>query len=330
MKTLSIIIPSYNTEKFIDKNMSVFFTEGILDNLEILIINDGSKDNTEKKARVWEEKFPEVVNVISKENGGHGSVINTGIRYANGKYFKVIDGDDWVDIKGLISLAKFLEQSEIDLIINSFYTLNETNNKYKKHSFSNVEYGKEYVFEDIVKSVSYIPLHAWTIRTDILKNNNIKVTEKCFYEDFQYVIYPVPYIKNVIFLQNPVYVYLVGQQSQSVSDNSVLKNVDMHTQIIEDSIHYYNKIECSSVKKIYIQRNILNLIKSHYNIYLRNYNVAGVYENLKNFDSYLMDISDEFYIEVAKKYKYIKYVRKNQLFFLLNAVFLKGFKSVSR
>ncbi len=330
MKTLSIIIPSYNTEKFLNKNLPQFLNHEIQDKLEILIINDGSNDNTEKIAKKWEQNYQGIIRVISKSNGGHGSVINCGIKEASGKYFKVVDGDDWVNTKGLVSLLKFLENSNTDLVVNSYFLCNEQTGKYQKKEFRNVEKKHEYTLDNVIKKIDYIPLHAWTIKTSILGKNKLWLTEKCFYEDFEYVIYPIPYINTVIFLDFPVYVYLVGQQVQSVSDKSVLKNANMHMQIIQDSIKYYEnvKMSISCEKSEYIYLNILNLIKSHYNIYLRNYLSKGVYDKMLEADKQLFQVSQLFYGDVGKKYRYIVWIRKNKLYFLISAVMIKVLKAI--
>ena len=96
-KILSITIPSYNVEKYIDKCVQSMLVDSILDDIEILIVNDGSKDSTPEIAKGYVEKYPQTVRLIDKENGGHGSTINAGIREATGKYFKVVDGDDWLN-----------------------------------------------------------------------------------------------------------------------------------------------------------------------------------------------------------------------------------------
>lgn len=330
MKVLSIIIPSYNTEKFIDKNIPTFLEKTILEDLEILVVDDGSKDATALVAKRWEEKYRNTIRVISKENGGHGSVINTGIEQAKGKYFKVVDGDDWVDTQGLITLMKYLKNAETDLIINPYYLVNESHNYQKrKVEFPNIIYDKEYALEEIIKGLQYIPLHAWTIKSNILKENSIAVTEKCYYEDFQYVMYPIPYIKTVIFLRAAVYEYLVGQQGQSVSDKSVFRNREMHFQIIKDSILYYEskKEYMSRNKREYFYFNILNLIKSHYNIYLRNYKNESSYDEMRKFDRELRTVSHEFYRGVGKNFVYVKLLRtKNKILFYAEGMLLRIIK----
>ena len=103
-KILTVTVPSYNVEKFLENTLDSFVDERVLDDIEVLIVDDGSKDKTAEIGRKYEEKYPDTFRVISKENGGHGSTINRGIGEAKGKYFKVVDGDDWVDQDGFAEL----------------------------------------------------------------------------------------------------------------------------------------------------------------------------------------------------------------------------------
>ena len=97
MKTLSVVVPVYNTENYIKRCLDFMLVDEIIDDLEVILVNDGSKDNSIKIMRDYESRFPESVVVVDKENGGHGSTINAGLKIASGKYFRVIDSDDWVN-----------------------------------------------------------------------------------------------------------------------------------------------------------------------------------------------------------------------------------------
>ena len=105
-KVLTITIPSYNVEKYLNQTLDSFIQEEILADIEVLIVDDGSKDRTPLIGKEYEEKYPGTFRVISKENGGHGSTINRGILEARGRYFKVVDGDDWVNTGDFVKLVK--------------------------------------------------------------------------------------------------------------------------------------------------------------------------------------------------------------------------------
>lgn len=234
-KILSVVIPSYNVEKFLRQTLESFVEESILDKVEILIVNDGSQDHTEAIGKEYEKKYPQTFRVISKENGGHGSTINRGIKECTGKYFKVVDGDDWVNTSDFKSLVDKLETCEADYVITNYYEVYEESGKkvpveYKallETSKKDEWHGK---FEDIVGKV--IPsMHALVLKSSILKENQIRLDEHCFYVDVEYILYPLPYVETVAYYDLHVYMYRLGQVAQSVSMAGFRKHIQNHITV---------------------------------------------------------------------------------------------------
>ena len=315
MKLLTIVIPSYNTESFIDKNMKTFIDERLFEKVEILIVNDGSNDHTAELASKYEEDYKEYVRLINKENGGHGSAINKGIQEAKGKYFKVIDADDWVNTENLVRLTSDLGNIDVDLVVNPYVTIDQQT---KREHFCSYEFINgnlpEGAFKTVLEKYIRLALHSVTYRTSILRDNNITVTEKCFYEDFQYVLYPMPYIKTMTILSYPVYWYLIGQKSQSVHAVNTLKNVEMYYKVFCDSVCFYEEhlpYDSAEVDN-YIQYNILLFLRSLYNIYLRNGNVKRIKKMMNEMDERVRKVSPFFYDQVAKEFFYIRLLRANK------------------
>ncbi len=110
-KLLTVVVPAYNAEKYLKHNLDSLCIDGVLDELEIIVVDDGSTDNTADIIDSYADKYPQTIIPIHKENGGHGSGINTGIKHATGKYFRVIDADDWADAKDLRGLIKFIKDN---------------------------------------------------------------------------------------------------------------------------------------------------------------------------------------------------------------------------
>ena len=331
MKYLSIIIPSYNTESFIDKNMKTFIDERLFNDVEIILVNDGSKDNTAKKAAEYEALYPGFVRFIDKENGGHGSVINRGIKEATGRYYKVIDADDWVDTDNLVLLVERLKVSNVDLVLNPYIKIHQVTNETKTCSvFPPDMVEKNISFEDFQNRGIGLALHSITIKTSILRDNGISLTEKCFYEDFQYTLYPVPYIKTVMLLNFPVYYYLVGQKSQSVSAISGLKNMGMYIKVFKDSVKYYDKVSGNFSKELkkYMEDEICKYLRSMYNIFLRNDSTTVIRNAMLVADKEIAEISPYFYKRVGKKNPYIKVLRYGScMFFKVVSFVFKKYKS---
>ena len=236
-KVLSIVVPSYNTSGFLDKNISTLLDERILKELEVLIVDDGSTDDTAEKAGRYEELCPDTVHVISKKNGGHGSVINVGIERAQGMYFKVVDGDDWVDTQNLCRLIRDLEGQDSDLVINPYNKVYSGSSKVKMITLAS-DYGKGILFDTVCSRYPRLEIQSITFRTGLLRGHGIRVRERCFYEDCEYDLFPTPFIDTVTVLDYPVYQYLVGQTGQSVSAFNVLKNHEMHYQVIRDCMGF--------------------------------------------------------------------------------------------
>ena len=125
-KILTIVIPSYNVEEYLDECLQSFINSSVMNDVEVLIINDGSLDSTPDIAIKYQEQYPDTFRLINKENGGHGSTINTGVAEAKGKYFKVVDGDDWVNTQSFVELVMRLKKTDIDLVASQYTWINHT------------------------------------------------------------------------------------------------------------------------------------------------------------------------------------------------------------
>lgn len=240
-KVLSIIIPSYNAEGFLDNILSEICLIDSLDKLEVLVINDGSNDNTSIVAEKYTKKAPNAIRLISKKNGGHGSAINCGIENATGRYFKVVDADDWLDSGNLDKFIKVLETEISDLVLTPFWTVDAKTGRKKLQNIkkSRLDWNSEYLLQDDLLS-ELPPMHAYTLKTSILKNNNIHLDEHMFYVDVEYIVFPIPFIKKYKFINLPLYNYRVNEKEQSVGIKSMKKNAGQHEFVIF-SINRYIK-----------------------------------------------------------------------------------------
>ena len=296
--------------------MKTFLDERLYGKAEVLIINDGSSDRTAELAAGYEEKYRGYIRLINKENGGHGSVINRGIREAEGRYFKIVDADDWVNTENLVRLVNDLEKNDADIVINPYVAIDQQSGKEKKIEYSALKhYQSKGVADIILQNNVLLALHAITYRTSILRDNNISFTEKCFYEDFQYDLYPVPYLKTFIALDYPVYWYLIGQKTQSVDAANALKNVDMYYKVFCDMVDYYEKEKHQYSKCVdeYMQNNIIVFLRSLYNIFLRNGFSKCTFEKFVIIDNKIRNYTEYFYNLITEKNHYIKLMQKKSI-----------------
>lgn len=211
-KLLTISIAAYNVEKYIKETLESLICKN-MDFLQVLIVNDGSKDATATIAEQYEQMYPKTFKLINKENGGYGSTINTGIKNATGKYFKQLDGDDKFDTENLNLFIEKLKKCDADVIYTPYYTWRKNN---KIPTYCGLE---KYESDDSIEINNYfegfrkdIVMHSLTYKTELLKKNNIKILEKSFYTDSEYALYPFLYAKTMKVINLILYMYRMGDE----------------------------------------------------------------------------------------------------------------------
>lgn len=317
-KILTITVPAYNVEKFLKNTLDSFADERILDDLEVLIVDDGSKDSTAAIGREYEETYPQTFRVISKENGGHGSTINRGIKEAKGKYFKVVDGDDWVDTDGLCALMERLKNCDTDYVFTNYYEVNDTNGELKAVTFPKIEKEKEMSF-DAIANETRISMHALVIRTEILKKNEIRLDEHCFYVDVEYILYPVSYVNTVIYFDIFVYMYRLAQVNQSVSMLGYQKHMQNHIDVILHVLDYISEYrkqdDCSKIKTRFMARRIAEM----------THNQVDIFTSFPSGDKDIRRKFKEFDAAVKAKNSYV-YVKSGEFSGMLRLLRKTGFR----
>ena len=284
-KLLTVTIPAYNAEKYIEYTLNSlcvgYVEKRQLEQLEILVVDDGSADQTGAIADQYAEKYPDIGRVIHKENGGHGSGINCGIREARGRYFKVIDADDWVDSEAFWNLVRTLEPCEDDAVVSGFYWRLDNGNRNPesflkeveiKEPFPGVIYSQTYLFDEVAENL-YIKMHGVTWRTAILKQLPMRIDEKCFYVDSEYILYPIPWIQTIRFIPDFVYQYRIGREGQSVSPERLLRNRNDYEKVLGALLLFYEdcvrgKYLCTEPKLHYIESGIARCVSGRIKIFL--------------------------------------------------------------
>lgn len=234
-KILSVIIPCYNSEPFIEKCLDSLIVPEISDRLEVIVVNDGSTDSSERICKKYAEKYPDTFFVLSKENGGHGSAINAGSQRATGKYMKVLDADDWFLTENLPEFISKLSEIDSDVVLTCHHTVDVSTGEVKNWRCFPEEPNKQYSlgyimhrWKDFDRSLTF---HGITYRTDFYKKNCIKLSEKVFYEDHEYATFPCCHAQSITPLDLFIYEYRIGDVSQSVSAQNQLKRIH-HTQTV--------------------------------------------------------------------------------------------------
>lgn len=237
---LSIIIPSYNTSKYVDECLPTFIDEKLFGKVIIYLIDDGATDDIAGKIKPYVEKYPQLFHFVHKENGGHGSVINYGVhKLVKTKYFKVIDGDDWVITDALVELVDYLSITDDDAVVSSYKSVRPDETTDIKATDNDKLVAKHSYDISFVNDFN-ITIHSITYKTSIFLSNKIYLPEKVFYEDNLYRLYPFLYVKTISFILESVYCYRLGNPTQSISTSSKLKHMNDSLFIRNEGYKFYS------------------------------------------------------------------------------------------
>lgn len=245
MKYISFAIPCYNSESYMEKAINSILPAG--EDVEILIVNDGSTDKTKKIGKQYAEKYPSIVKLINKENGGHGDAVTVGLHHAVGKYFKVVDSDDWVDEESLMKILAAVkgfvqDDSEVDMIISN-YVYEKVGMTHKKviHYRNVLPQNEIFRWDDIGKFHldQYILMHSVIYRTEMLKLCQLRLPKHTFYVDNIYVYYPLPHVRKLYYIDVDFYRYFIGREDQSVNEKVMISRVDQQIYVTKSMIAMY-------------------------------------------------------------------------------------------
>lgn len=265
-KILSVCVPSYNAQVFLDRCICSLIDHRNAEYMEVLVVNDGSKDFTPDIGAEYERRYPGIVRLINKENGGHGSAINAAIRNAKGKYFKNVDSDDWVESRNLAALIDYLrEHDEIDAVSSDYDEIDlMTGLQTHMKAGASIEYGREYTFDEINADDVYFTIHSVTFRTSILKKMGIELQHHTFFVDCEYILFPVPLIKKFVFLPDIIYKYSRGNPDQSVDTFNMVKRYDHHDRVLKRCIEYEKTAALSDSQTAYYDSILKRLLFTHF------------------------------------------------------------------
>lgn len=288
MKLLSIAVPCYNSEAYMRNCIESLLKGG--EDVEILIVDDGStKDRTAEIADEYEAQYPTIIKAIHKENGGHGSAVNTGIANATGLYFKVVDSDDWVKEDAYMKILDTLRElaggdKVLDMLISN-YVYEKEGEKRKKiiHYHHILPQDQMFTWNDCHHFLKghYILMHSVIFRTKLLRDCGVKLPEHTFYVDNIYVFEPLPYVKNMYYLDVNFYRYYIGRQDQSVNESIMISRIDQQIKVNKIMIDYFvaHKLEMMKNKRLYqYMRNYLEIITTISSVLLIR---SGTEENLE-------------------------------------------------
>ena len=255
MKLLTVTIPCYNAAAYMERCLKSVVSGG--EELDVIIVDDGSTDETGRIADKWAAEYPDIVRVIHQENGGHGEGLNQGIRNAEGLYFKSVDSDDRMDPDSLKALVNRLKahttpEDQVDLIVNDYVYDREEAPACFSVSYRNVFDPKRVNTWESCRAFppwKQFMIHALAYRTGLLREMNLVLPKHTFYEDNLYIYQPLPYVKTILYLDKPLYGYFIGRADQSVNDSVIIRRLDQVTRIAKEMITSYTWEEMDTLPK---------------------------------------------------------------------------------
>ena len=260
MKYITFAVPCYNSQDYMRRCVDSLLAGGR--DVEIILINDGSSDDTGKIADEYQLRYPDIVRAVHKQNGGHGSGVNKGLELARGLYYKVVDSDDWLDAGAYRMLlgrirelcgggrAEFGEGIPDLFVCNYVYDHLDEGRK-RSMDYRNIFPADEMCgWNDIgrFRPSQYLIMHALMFRTDVLRASGVKLPEHTFYVDNLFSYQPLPFAERIYYMDIDLYHYYLGRDDQSVNEKVLMKRIDQQIRVTE---LVAKSVDLKEVKKTY-------------------------------------------------------------------------------
>ena len=270
---MTVAVPAYQAERYLDKCLESFCNSDALPELEILVVNDGSRDRTGEIAHSYAERYPDSFQVIDKENGGHGSAINRAMELASGRYFQSVDSDDWVVTENLPELLRILRDASADMVLCNYHMVDQGSGKRQAFRTEGVPSGRVLRFREFMRGPAAARAccyyHGIIYRTEFYRGTGLRLPEKIFYEDQEYATIPAYYAETVLVTELYIYQYLVGNASQSISGANQVRNMDQMERVFWEVCGFYtDHPDMPREKKEYFLFKLSKFLESYYAVTL--------------------------------------------------------------
>ncbi|MCR5039691.1 MAG: glycosyltransferase family 2 protein [Bacteroidales bacterium] len=320
-KLLTIVIPTYNMQDYLNRCLeSLVVSPELMQQLEVLVINDGSKDNSSAIAHGYEAKYPNTFCVIDKENGNYGSCVNKGLAEAKGKYIKILDADDWFDTGEFENYLRALAIVEVDLALTPYNFIENSTHCVRRETLE-LPIGEIFDFNTYSsEKITYYPMHMVTYRTAMLKGIDYFQTEGISYTDNEWTFIPMYSIRKFVYFPFVVYQYLIGRIGQTMDSDMIVRNawhlepickalIENRAKFVLENVGLAEKLNRSHIEMTVARLYKLVLIKM-------NPSIEDL-ERLQEFDDYIKEKCPTAHEYVSKSVikswfpvHYVKYWRR--------------------
>lgn len=305
-KILTVSIAAYNVEKYLGQALESCVSA--IDGLDVIVVNDGSKDGTLEVANEWASRYPESIRVVDKPNAGYGSTINAAIPLARGRYFRFLDGDDWFDPETLPEYLELLSESVEDVILTPYVRVYESGDE--PDLMDCVDYlddGVHRVSE--LKADQAVAAHSITYRTETLVESSFKMTEGCFYTDTEYAYLPIRHVKSLRVSRLPVYQYRIGREGQSMSVEGIRRHHADIVRVRARLLRELGDVDCAA--GAYLKGCLVKECAVVYRFLCISGPDASVKQELREFDALLKGEAPEVYRLTGAKSKLVLLLRRS-------------------
>ncbi len=300
MKTITFAVPCYNSAEYMDKCIeSLLACDDGRNDIQIVIVDDGStKDDTPAKADAWQAEYPETILAVHQPNGGHGQAVNTGLKNAEGRYFKVVDSDDWLDPDAMRDVMRYLRrQCELrdatDLVVANYVYEKVHEGTRTVIRYKNVfPVEEEFSWEEVGRfnPSQYLLMHSVIYRTELLRDMGLELPQHTFYVDNIFVYVPLPHVKSIYYLDVDMYRYFIGREDQSVNESVMMGRIDQQlkvTRIMIDAVALPDAVEEKRLERY--MENYLSMMMCICSIFLRMINTPEAEEKRDAIWAYLKE-----------------------------------------
>ena len=317
MKLITFTVPCFNSAAYMDKCLATLLPAG--DEAEIILVDDGSTDETPAIADGYAARYPGLVRVIHQANGGHGEGVNQGLRSAEGLYFKVVDSDDWLDADALKQLMALLrrfaaEASAPDLVVCNYVYEHVADNTERIVRYANaLPMDRPFGWSEVgrLSATQFITMHAAIYRTAVLRESGLVLPKHTFYVDNLFVYQPLPSVRTLYYLNADLYRYFIGRADQSVTEANLIRRIDQQilvTKMLADS-HDLQALKKQNRRLARYMYHYLSIMIMICTIYLM---LSGTEAHLKECDSLWRWLKEAH----PATYRHMRYHSANAVFLL--------------
>lgn len=286
MKILTIAVPTYNSEAYLERCLDSVLQPAD-ERLEVIVVDDGSKDGSAAIAKRYTERYPSIVRLISKENGGHGSAVNTGLEAATGAYYYVLDSDDRLDagqleiaLDRLSSFVKLEEESRIDLYLVN-YIYDKVGEKAHCISYEDrLPVGQTFSWNKLRRlgGATFLTMHSMIYRTKLLRDCGLKLPEHCFYVDNVLAYKPLIHVHRIFYDDLDLYYYFIGRDDQSVTMENMIRRIDQQIRVTKLMVSAFDPYRAATHYRL--RHYLLSYLSIMMTISTVHLQISGTAENL--------------------------------------------------